>query len=75
MTPRERVLAATNGEEAFPLPSDVFENGVHPELRAKLLQSLVADSNKSFRELRYQDYVRAVLAIEAIVSHYTQPKP
>jgi len=42
---------------------------------AKLLQSLVADSNKSFRELRFQDYVRAVLAIEAIVSHYTQPKP
>ena len=38
MTPRERVMASMNGEEFYPIPSDVFENGVHPELRAKLLR-------------------------------------
>jgi uroporphyrinogen decarboxylase len=37
MTPKERVLAAMNGEELYPIPSDVFENGVHWNLRAKLL--------------------------------------
>ena len=38
MTPKERVLAATNGEELYPVPSDVFENGVHWKLRAELLR-------------------------------------
>jgi len=38
MTPKERVLACLHGEELYPIPSDVFENGVHPELRAKLLR-------------------------------------
>ena len=38
MTPRERVLAALNGEEVYPVPVDLFENGVHPELRSKLLR-------------------------------------
>ena len=38
MTLKERALAAMSGEELYPVPSDVFENGVHPELRAKLLR-------------------------------------
>lgn len=38
MMPRERLMASINGEELYPIPSDVFENGVHPELRAKLLR-------------------------------------
>jgi len=48
MTPRERVIAAMNGEEVFPIASDVFENGVHPELRAKLLRhfGLAEDDNE-----------------------------
>lgn len=48
MTPRERVLAAMNGEEVYPIASDVFENGVHPELRAKLLRhfGLATDDNE-----------------------------
>jgi hypothetical protein len=39
MTSKERVLAVMNGEEFYPIPSDVFENRVHPRLRAKLLAS------------------------------------
>ena len=48
MTPKERALAAMNGEELYPVPSDVFENGVHPELRAKLLRhfGLPEDDNE-----------------------------
>ena len=48
MTPRERVLAAMNGEELYPVPIDVFENGVHPGLRAKLLKhfGLPPDDNE-----------------------------
>ena len=38
MNPKERVLAAMNGEAIFPVPTDVFENGVHPELRRRLAQ-------------------------------------
>jgi len=29
-------MAAMNGESIFPVPTDVFENGVHPELRTRL---------------------------------------
>ena len=38
MTPRERVLAAMNGEELYPVPVDLYESGVHWELRSKLLK-------------------------------------
>lgn len=38
MKPRERVLAAFEGDEVFPVPADVFENGIHPVLEGKLLQ-------------------------------------
>lgn len=48
MTPRQRVMAAMNGEELYPVPLDVFENGVHPLLRAKLLKhfGLADDDNE-----------------------------
>ncbi len=32
MKPRERVLAAIQGKEIYPIPIDVFENGIHPKL-------------------------------------------
>jgi len=38
MKPIERVMAAINGEALCPVPTDVFENGVHPELRERLAQ-------------------------------------
>jgi len=41
----------------------------------KLLQVLVADSNKAFRELRYQDYIRCVLEEESLVSHHKPTNP
>jgi uroporphyrinogen decarboxylase len=36
MIPRQRVLAAVRGEEVWPVPTDVFENGLHPRIRAGL---------------------------------------
>ena len=36
MTPRERVVAAMNGEAVFPVPTDVYENGVHRDLGRRL---------------------------------------
>lgn len=36
MTPRDRVLAAIRGEMVFPVPVDVFENGIHWDLEKKL---------------------------------------
>lgn len=36
----------------------------------KRVQALVADSNKAFRALRYQDYIKAVEAEEALVNRY-----
>jgi len=41
----------------------------------KLFQGLVAESNKAFRELRYQDYIRCVLAEESLVSRYKPANP
>jgi hypothetical protein len=41
----------------------------------KLLQVLVADSNKAFRELRNQDYIRCVLAEESLVRRYKPANP
>jgi len=41
----------------------------------KLLQTLVADSNKAFRELRYQDFMRNVLVLESLVNRYRRPNP
>jgi len=38
MTPRDRVLASLEGNPVFPVPTDVFENGLHPKLEEKLLQ-------------------------------------
>jgi len=48
MTHKERVLAAMNGEELYPVPFDVFENGVHPGLRVQLLRhfGLPMDDNE-----------------------------
>ena len=36
MLPRERVLAATSGYEVLPVPMDVFENGIYPQLEVGL---------------------------------------
>ena len=41
----------------------------------KLLQALVADSNKAFRELRNQDYIGCVLAEESLVRRYKPANP
>ena len=38
MTPRDRVMAALSGQELYPVPYDVYENGVHPVLHAKLVE-------------------------------------
>jgi len=48
VTPRERVLAAMNGEELYPIPVDLYENGVHWELRSSLLRhfGLAEDDNE-----------------------------
>ena len=32
------MMAVINGEALYPVPTDVFENGVHPELRKRLAQ-------------------------------------
>jgi len=45
------------------------------EADGKLLLELGGDSNKAFRELRYEDYMRNVSAVESIVSHYREAKP
>ena len=45
MNPRERVLAAINGEEVLPVPFDVFENGFYPRLRAGLAQHFGVDKD------------------------------
>jgi len=42
---------------------------------SKLVQVLGAQSNKAFRELRYQDYMRDVLALESLMNRYRQPNP
>lgn len=36
--PRERVLSAVKGEEVFPIPVDVMENLIYPDLEARLCQ-------------------------------------
>jgi len=36
MRPRERALAAIRHEEVFPVPVDVFENGIYPQLERRL---------------------------------------
>ncbi len=36
MNPRQRVLAAVKGEEVWPVPVDLFESGLHPQIRAGL---------------------------------------
>lgn len=38
MKPRERVLAAMDGETVFPVPIDVFENAFYPKPRAGLVR-------------------------------------
>ena len=49
----------------------IFGGKVHltPEDQ-KLVQTLVADSNKAFRALRYEDYIKAVEAEAALVNRY-----
>jgi hypothetical protein len=52
------------------------EGKVHlSETDGKLVQILGAQSSKAFRELRYQDYMRDVLALEALVNRYRQSNP
>jgi hypothetical protein len=41
----------------------------------KLAQALGVARNKEFRELRYQDFIRDVLALESLVNRYKQPNP
>jgi hypothetical protein len=41
----------------------------------KLLQSLVAESSKAFRDLRYQDYMRDVAAMQSLVERYRPKEP
>jgi hypothetical protein len=41
----------------------------------KLLPTLVADANRAFRALRYQDYIKAVDAEEDLVNRYKAPSP
>ncbi len=43
MKPREKVNAAVNEEEIFPIPTDVFENGIHPILAGKLCEHFALD--------------------------------
>ena len=45
------------------------------EADRKLLQALGAESSKAFRELRYQDFMRNVLAVESLVNGYRRPNP
>jgi hypothetical protein len=40
------------------------------EANGKLLQALGAESSKAFRELRYQDFMRDVLAVGSLVGHF-----
>jgi uroporphyrinogen decarboxylase len=48
MTPRDRVLAALNKSEVYPVAVDVFENGMWPQLEASLSQhfGLAADDHE-----------------------------
>jgi hypothetical protein len=48
--------------------------GISAEDR-KQFQVLAAECNKSFRDLRHQDYVRAVQAMEALVAPYRARNP
>ncbi len=41
----------------------------------KLLQALGAESSRAFRELRYQDYMRDVLAMESLINRYRRANP
>ena len=52
MTPKERVLAAMRGEELYPVPVDLYENGVHWELQSMLLRhfGLAEDDNEGLLE-------------------------
>lgn len=38
MTPREKVFSAWNHSEVYPVPTDVWENGIHPDLEARLCE-------------------------------------
>ncbi len=41
----------------------------------KQMQVIAGDRNKSFRELRHQDFVRAVAALESLVNRYRNANP
>ena len=41
----------------------------------KLLQAIGEDSNRAFRALQYQDFMRDLLAKESLVARYRQAKP
>ena len=43
MKPREKVNAAISGEEIFPIPTDVFENGIYPILAGELCEHFALD--------------------------------
>ena len=46
-TPRQRFLAATGGEEVYPVPVDVTTNLIHPELESKIIEQLNAEDRES----------------------------
>jgi hypothetical protein len=41
----------------------------------KLAPTLLANANKAFRALRYEDYIKAVDAQENLVNRYKTPSP
>jgi uroporphyrinogen decarboxylase len=52
-TPRERYLAATEGEEVYPVPVDVTTNLIHPDLESQIIERLkVGDRESLFDILR-----------------------
>jgi hypothetical protein len=54
----------------------IFGGNIHlSEEDQKLVQKLVADSNKAFRALRYPDYIKAVDAEEDLVNRYKGASP
>lgn len=51
-TPRERVLAAVNGAETYPVPVDVTNGMIHPKLENRIMSQLgVRDRESLLRAL------------------------
>lgn len=63
MQARDRVLAACNMEDVFPVPTDVWENSIHPILEKKLLSHFKLSDNNH------------VGLFEALKAHFRWGKP